>query len=174
MNEREYKRLRQQIQDDCKRKLEALDLVWQMAGPGSRGDEASEAPIRRGAIDGLVRQVVPLMKDAFTPRHVMERINELPDVPAGINRSSVSSALKRLADEGQIDVVETGRGKRASRYRAKSGVNVRSSVATTPVWSSQMTVRMPLDVVEPEPEPEMESFDEGPMEPVEVPGDDDE
>jgi hypothetical protein len=101
----------------------------------------------------------------------MARISEVPDVPAGINRSSVSSALKRLADEGAIDVVEAGRGKRASRYGLKSSANARPSVTTTPVSSAPLKAPVIVEP-EPDPDPDMGPFDEEPEEPFDEPDDD--
>jgi hypothetical protein len=121
VNEREYRRLRQQIEDDAKRKIDALDMVWQMVQGASNGHSArSDAPIKRGTIDNLIRRVIPLIEGTFTPRTVMALLQQQPHTGVDLNRSSVSSALKRLADENVITLVEGGKGKRPSIYETKA------------------------------------------------------
>jgi hypothetical protein len=145
VNDREYRRLRQQIEDEYRRKLDALEIVRNLsAGNTISGVSSGEQPIRRGAIDALVRDVVPQISGVFSLNDVMNRIEEAQDAPTGIDRSSVSSALKRLTGELLV-VVEVGKGKRASRYRLRSAPKV----------------MVPPD--EPEPPPVV---DEPPMEPI--------
>jgi hypothetical protein len=127
VNEREYRRLRQQIEDDYRRKIDALEVVWKLSANTSNGNSA-EVPVKRGTIDNLVRNVLGSMTGQFSPRDVMEEMQKIPDFPGGINRSSVSSALKRLADDGVLSVVQIGKGKRASRYQRK-GVSLKPSDA---------------------------------------------
>jgi hypothetical protein len=133
VNEREYQRLRRQIEDDAKRKLEALELVWQMMrdprnGPASDDDVN---PVKRGAIDAAVRRVLPHLSDIFDPRDVIEKVEESePELAGLVNRTTVSSALRRLAEEDRLDVVEQGKGKRPTRYRVR-GVSLKPSDAVS-------------------------------------------
>ena len=131
MNEREYLRMRRQIEDDAKKKLEALELVWQMMrdprnGPAS-DDDAN--PVKRGAIDAAVRKVLPHLSGTFQPRDVIEMVEQRqPDLAGLVNRTTVSSALRRLAEEKRLTVVEPGKGKRPTRYEVR-GVSLRPSDA---------------------------------------------
>lgn len=152
VNEREYLRLRRQIEDDAKRKLDALDLVWKMMRDptnGVRSDDDAN-PVKRGAIDASVREVLPQLNGVFGPREVRACVEKKNPTLAGqVNRSTVSSALRRLAEEGLITVVQHGKGKRPTRYRVK-GVSLNPDDA----------VGEPDVEIEPEPIPEPEPLEE--------------
>lgn len=150
VNEREYRRLRQQIEDDYRRKIDALEIVWKMSADTTNGVSRSDGPIKRGTIDTLVRSVISRMTGTFSPRDVMDEIHRTPDVPVGISRSSVSSALKRLADEDLLYVVEVGKGKRASRYKPNA-TKLKSQDDVG--WGTQGT-EPPLARPKDEPEPD--------------------
>ena len=121
VKEREYLRLRRQIEEDYRRKIEALETVWKLSQPSknSASPESEGAPRpSRGTVDALVRGVLPDLGEVFRPRDVMERLHvKHPDSKRFLLRSSVSSTLRRLVGEQKIEVVEQGSGKRPSRYR---------------------------------------------------------
>lgn len=118
MNQREYDRLRAEANADYRRKLEAIETVWKMSGGSQNGAKASGASIGKGALQQAVTGVLALLPAEFTLRDVEKQIRSTrPELAGQIKRPSLSSALKRLADDEQIVVVVTGRGKRASTYR---------------------------------------------------------
>jgi hypothetical protein len=132
VTEREYKRLRQKIEDEYRLDLEALDRTWELfrRNASVKAVEPVESPAKRGEVDDLVRRVVPHIFGEFTPREVKAQIMSLPDAPARVDRSSISSALRRLS-EGEdklLEVAHQGKGKRPSRYR-KVGSPISSGVA---------------------------------------------
>jgi len=148
VNEREYRRLLQQVEDEYRRKKDALEIVWKMTQTTSNGHSVGEARMKRGTIEGLVRDVLAHMRGEFSPREVIERINQMPNVPAELDRSSVSSALKRLADDGVLEVTEVGKGKRASRYRLR----VANANATQQEPDPPPEPENPFEELEPDPE----------------------
>ena len=68
------------------------------------------------------------LPDVFSLNDVREQMRTKDLASAtSIKRASLSTALKRLADEGVIQVVEAGSGKRASRYRVMKQADAASS-----------------------------------------------
>lgn len=119
MNEKEYERLKRQIREECAEKLKALDLVWQMAKAGKSNENSPRKVGRKGEVLELVRAVLPNLSDKFTQRLVTDAIRQRNPDLGDIKRASVSSALRRLAGDGEIVVVEPGAGKRPSTYRRR-------------------------------------------------------
>lgn len=120
MNEREYNRLKKQVNEEYARKLVALDLVYEMSRSGSGGLVNSTPSLPMGELSKAVRMAVDTQITTFTVREIEEKIIESqPEYKSAINRTSISSALKRLEKDGYIVMIERGKGKRASRYGKK-------------------------------------------------------
>jgi hypothetical protein len=117
MHEREYKRLRAEIEADYRKKLEALDLVWSMSNGATRPGQNISG---RGAILLAVRTAVAGLQSTFGPPEVESSIKKNdPALAPKIRRASISNVLKKLVDEGTVEVVEKGQGRQASTYRKK-------------------------------------------------------
>lgn len=113
MNEREFNRLRTQIKAEYQKKLEALDMVWKMCGGATKGSRTPP----RGALASAVRQAVDARAGTFTVRDIEHTVCEAnPGMATTVNRTSVSSALKRMANDDLITIASLGRGKRATIY----------------------------------------------------------
>ena len=119
MNQREYNRMKAEIEADYRHKMEALELVWNMAGGASRnGAEAASTTLGKGTLLKAVRHTLADLSGDFTLHDVMKKISlNNPSLAAKLKQPSLSSALKRLAEDGIITLVSRGRGKRASIYR---------------------------------------------------------
>jgi len=118
LKQKDYLRLRRQIEDKYRADIDALERVWQMAQPPESPAKA-ETPRIEGlteAVRGLLRTV----PEPFNLRSVIGRLNEHPDqniAQAARSRpASVSTVLKRLEKTGEIRLLEKGSGKRASSY----------------------------------------------------------
>ncbi len=125
MQEREYRRLRRRIEAEYQEKIKALDMVYQMSnGTASKGLEASRTSnAKKGALLNVVRKVLPDIHGEFTQRTVIEKLREKnPDV--AVKRASLSSTLRRLADDKEIELLELGAGKRPSRYKVIDAVRI--------------------------------------------------
>lgn len=140
MNEREYAKLRKQIEAEYFQKLGALDMVYAMSGGSSTGRSSAGAPrndfrkpaVGKGELARAVRDAVDFQTGIFTVRDVENRIIESrPELGPTINRASLSSALKRLAKDSYIITHELGRGKRATKY-AKRASGARETGLLTP------------------------------------------
>lgn len=120
MREPEYKRLRRKIQAECDEKLKALDLVYRMSGGMSKRDDQNGRS-SKGVVSRAVRNALQRMTGEFGVREIEKQI-KLDDPASSIKRASISSTLKRMAeDEGEREIVRTGegKGKRASKYRKR-------------------------------------------------------
>jgi hypothetical protein len=117
MRERDYLRLKRQIEAEYRRKLDALEMVWSLAG-GSHGRVATP---QRAAVQSLVRRFLDEWRGGeFSLENVVQHIHQnAPNL--AINRASLSGALRRLALSGDIEIVSMGKGARASRYRPIGG-----------------------------------------------------
>jgi len=114
MNEREYKRLKLEIEEEYRENLRALEMVWKRAG--KTGSSKARVP-RDNSLAHAVRGALHMMpEDGFTLRSIEEAIvaNGLGD--GDVRRTSISVVLKRMADAGEIVVIEKGSGKRATKY----------------------------------------------------------
>jgi hypothetical protein len=122
MNRREYERLKAEAQAEYRRKLEAVETVWKMTD-GRNGDSPVASPsesIVKGTLQQAVKIALQRISGDFTLRHVYNQIVlEDPVLADKIKDKlpSVSSVLKRMADEKELILVEAGSGKRPSKYR---------------------------------------------------------
>ncbi len=115
MYEREYLRLKKEIEDRCRKDLEALERVWQL----SKRDEPDNK-IKRGDLQNAIVRVVSELKQDFTAEQVLARLKTAaPEIGEKTKASTVSSALKRMHENGEIDAVIRGIGRKPSVYRLK-------------------------------------------------------
>jgi predicted transcriptional regulator len=119
MKQRDYERLRREIEERYKGDLAALERIWQMA-QGMDSNAAVEVAPRIEGLTEAVRAILPDLNEPFNLRSVIARLNDNPDqqiVEAARNRpSSISTVLKRIEKAGEIRLIEKGSGKRASSY----------------------------------------------------------
>lgn len=121
MNEREYNRMKSEIEAEYRRKLDALDLVWKMSNANRNGTQVANPLIGKGQLLKAVRQALPSIRGDFTLHDIENRIRvDNPTLAATLKRPSLSSALKRLVKDGVIALVSVGAGKRPSKYRMGS------------------------------------------------------
>ena len=117
MREREYLRLKRQIEAEYRQKLEALELVWKMSGRVAGRPER----IPRVALQQLVRAFLDeAHDDEFTVDEVFKYVRlETPAVV--LNRASLAGVLQRFVRNGELELVSRGKGSKPSRYRRMGG-----------------------------------------------------
>lgn len=147
MTDREYQRLRSQeiarydgqltkLKAVHQKRLEAIDLVRRMTLKerrvrGTGGPAENDAPATdiekpgRGLVLLAVREIVAEMHNTFTVRDVMNKL------PAGSKLNSVSSALRRLHESGEITEMKAGGGRRATIYSRMGSAKERSTERAT-------------------------------------------
>jgi len=122
MNEKEYRRLKKAIQDDHRKKLEALDLVWQMSNdcappkplkPQNATKPGENPEASRGKTATVVEEAVSAAGKEFSTKEIAKWISEKlgPDV---VERSTISHSLRRMKS---IELVKKGLGKSPSLWR---------------------------------------------------------
>ncbi|PYS39697.1 MAG: hypothetical protein DMG14_13200 [Acidobacteria bacterium] len=117
MKEREYLRLKRQIENEYRQKIEALELIWKMAGKSPGRPER----LPRLAVQQLVRAFLDQSRDDdFSLDEVFKYLRQTaPNV--AVNRGSLSRVLQRLVLNGELELVSRGRGNKPSRYRRAEG-----------------------------------------------------
>jgi hypothetical protein len=117
MREREYLRLKRQIEAEYRQKMEALELVWKMSGKVAGRPER----IPRVALQQLVRAFLDeAHDDEFTVDEVFKYVRlQTPGVV--LNRASLSGVLQRFVRNGELELVSRGKGSKPSRYRRMGG-----------------------------------------------------
>ena len=117
MREREYLRLKRQIEAEYRQKMEALELVWKMSGKVAGRPER----IPRVALQQLVRAFLDeAHDDELTVDEVFKYVRlQIPGVV--LNRASLSGVLQRFVRNGELELVSRGKGSKPSRYRRMGG-----------------------------------------------------
>lgn len=123
MNAKEYERLKAEAQAEYRRKLDAIETVWKMSGgKDAQPANGSTGSVGKGALQQAVRSALLQVTGDFTLRDVYDQIKIIDPLFAEKLKDklpSVSGTLKRMADDNELVLVETGRGKRPSKYRRK-------------------------------------------------------
>jgi hypothetical protein len=120
VNIREYDRLKLEAEAGYRRTLEAIETVWKLSGGAApqNGASSQQSTVGKGALQQAVKATFQFLPPSFTLRDVETHIRAMnPALAAKIKRPSLSSVLKRMADDNQIVRMTTGSGKRASTYR---------------------------------------------------------
>ena len=139
MNIKDKERMHKQVDAWYQRQLDVLDAKRRNAHEGidafflisqetNNSDFTYEPkPVqtrkreKRGTLDAAVRDVIPSIPGDIDINVVIQRITEThPEIKQPIVTTSVSGILRELVDEGIIELLEKGQGKRPSRYRMLS------------------------------------------------------
>ena len=117
MKEREYLRLKRQIDAEYQEKMRALELVWRMSGKPAPRPEW----LPRTAVQQMVQAFLNQWRDnEFSLDEVFKYVRqESPNIL--VNRSSLSKALRRFVQDGELEITFQGKGNKPSRYRRVSG-----------------------------------------------------
>jgi len=117
MHEREYKRLRSIIEADYRKKLEALDLIYGMAGRSNGNSSSSSGTPIKGELAQAVVSAIQQTTSNFNVRDI-EQTLKVTNPAMNVKRGSLSNTLKRLEGR-EVELIEKGSGKRPSTYRKK-------------------------------------------------------
>jgi hypothetical protein len=133
MNEREYRRLIQQLEADFQKKREAIELVWLMArdtnhdasprAQGNGGGNGTRSGTLAAAVEDVITRFITETVQ-FNLNTVIELIEaNHPEIKKPINPTSVSGCLKNLAKDKPTFLVlaQRGSGKRPNLYQKVQG-----------------------------------------------------
>jgi hypothetical protein len=112
MKRSEYERLKKQIEDDYRRKIDALETVWQMVSSTTKTADVGNGSSHFAK---LISDLIDRLPDSFTVREVEAKLAETPGI--SVNRSTVSHTLKRMSmEQSKIRISYAGAGKRPTLY----------------------------------------------------------
>jgi|GEM_PF-2430985 len=131
MNESEYKKLKDRVAAEYKRKLEAIETVWQMSAEnkperpepevnGARRPRVGSARRKagKGAVLRAVREAIATMRGEFTSKDIKMAIeSESPSIATNMKKASLWTALRKLEERGEIETVKPGVGRSPNTYR---------------------------------------------------------
>lgn len=121
MDYAQYKKLREEIEEDYKKKKDALETLWSMyqkpAGVGLAEDGgcSSDASISDG-----IRKVLSGISGNFSADDIQQGLKD--HNINGIERLTITNTLHRFWRRKEIALVKKGQGRRASTYRVEKGV----------------------------------------------------
>lgn len=123
VNEKEYFRLRRQLDEEHQAGVAALDRVWRLAN-SCQPPTGKRAPHKtdKGNVASEVRRVVAEIAQGvrFTvPDVISALIQSNPDKGEPPQKSTVSHVLIRLREEEVIEQVEKGVGRNPTIYQKK-------------------------------------------------------
>jgi hypothetical protein len=101
---------------DLRVALRAIEEVGQMLECPAR-KTPSRAGVRHGELMHLIRHAASSFEHPFTTQHVLDVIGRrIPGTVRPIPKATVSSAMRRLAELGQVRILEEGRGRKHAVY----------------------------------------------------------
>lgn len=115
MRESEYLRLRQQIEADYRKRLDALDLVWKMAGQGN-GHSTLKGTSKSSGVSHAVRGIVDTLQGEFTVSDVEQPLKAQGSQYASVSRKAIATTLGRIQS---VEIISKGKGKIEARYKKR-------------------------------------------------------
>jgi len=109
--------MKQQIEAEHRKRMDALELLWKDFGEKSNLQGKMDfVKSPKGELTSGVQEIVKMLDSDFSVENVAEKL-KISKPNLSIKRPSISTVLKRLVDEGQIQIVEVGKGRRATIYK---------------------------------------------------------
>ena len=111
MKKSEYLKLKNQIEQEFLKKVEALEMVWEMSGGN---DLEGIIPPARGGITVAVKKFV---SDSASPFNIFDVENEVKKTKPDARRVSVSTVLRRMVQSNEIEIYKSGSGRTPHVFR---------------------------------------------------------
>jgi hypothetical protein len=119
MQEREYLRLKREIEQRCRKDLESLERVWELSKTTGGGSKETGDGIKRGDLQNAIIRAIGQFTTDFTAEQMHAKIKVTnPEIGDKAKSSSVSSALNRMGGN-EIEIVIRGVGRKPSVYRVR-------------------------------------------------------
>ena len=116
MDYAQYKQLKDEIEIDHNKKLEALEMVWRMCqkqnGSGASGTEHSGS-----TASDAIRRVIEGLANDFSANDIQQGLKD--HSVKGIQRIAITNTIHRLCRRGELEVVKKGKGRMPGVYRKK-------------------------------------------------------
>ena len=122
-----YKKMKDDIEREHQKKLDALELLWENYRPRNpNGEKKSSRSGEPGKISDAMRTVISGFNSEFTPNDVQEGLKDVLG-DGNFTRLQITNTLHRFYRRGEIEVVQKGRGRASGTYRRK--LTVKAQVA---------------------------------------------
>ena len=129
-----FEKLRKQADDRYKQAIaeakraydEACQFISYIEQQGGASNGTKALGEKHGNLTREVKDIVAQFTDDFSIKDVWDSLmTRTPDLDKQVRKSSVSSVLRRLAKEGQLEEISKGKGKRPTVYRSsqETGAN---------------------------------------------------
>lgn len=118
MDEREYRKIKEDLIAEHKRRLEALETIWAIYKPKVKS--ATPEIDAKPSIPDLVRAVLlsDMIGETFTIWDVRKTIEKrFPESKGNFRKNSLSGTLTRMAQRKEIAIAKHGSGTQASTFR---------------------------------------------------------
>lgn len=123
MDYKQYKQIKQDIENEYKKNLEALEIVWKRAqgmGSGAVHSSTENGGSDVGTSDAVRSVISGLGEIEFDVDAVVEALNAHSMFQSQkIKRLSINNTLHRLMRRGELEVVKKGQGRMSSIYKKK-------------------------------------------------------
>lgn len=114
MDYAEYKKLKDMLESDYKKRVEALEMVWHMS-QGQAVGQSNTDDKPKISISNAMRKVIDGLSGSFTADDILQGLQDHSF--GGMQRIQVTNTLHRLMRKKELEVVEKGVGRTGSKYR---------------------------------------------------------
>ena len=115
MDYTEYKRLKDQIEEERQKKLAALEVVWQLSNGSSSASSGEVGQSGKASKSDSIRKVIEGLAGDFNADDVQQGIKD--HGVRGVTRSQIINTLHRLCRRAELVVVKKGQGRLPGVYR---------------------------------------------------------
>jgi len=113
MDEREYKKLKEEALAEYTRKLAAIETVWEMSSK-----DAAIVPMI--SIADAMREAIEKIAEPFHLWQVRQQIeSDHPEMKGRVKVNTISGHLTRMHKRGELEIVRKGYGTQPSSYKKK-------------------------------------------------------
>jgi hypothetical protein len=133
MNTKDYKRLKREVEDRYKKSIEAaekqkieelqaLETVYRMIHPKRNLSDTNQQgrvlSSKYGSLAIAVNESLRFVPDTFDKNDIKRALNHLsPEIASASKESSITGRLIRLARQGVIKQISSGKGSTSSKFK---------------------------------------------------------
>ena len=116
MDYAQYKKLKEEIEAEHKKKLEALEMVWRMCQNQNHTD-AKDGSDRSGSTADAIRKVIAGLSNDFSADDVEQGLKD--HHVKRVKRLAITNTLHRLHRRGELEIIRKGQGRMPGIFRPK-------------------------------------------------------
>lgn len=116
MDYAQYKKLKEEIEAEHKKKLEALELIWRMC-QNQNSSDAKDGADRSISTADAIRKVLEGLSGDFSADDIEQGLKD--HHVKRVKRIAITNTLHRLVRRGELEIVKKGRGRISGVFRKK-------------------------------------------------------